>query len=123
MRVTHPPAVTAVGDRLEEADQVGISAEINGRGNGLRHHERARPASKPGSGGTAKGAPDRLSGVPVLALGIPLAYLLISTAILLKGDLELARFVQRLSSRDALLWNTMVGITIAVGAVRWALSW
>ena len=54
----------------------------------------------------------------LLALGIPLAYLLISTAILLKGDLELPRFVQRLNSRDALLWNTMVGITIAVGAVR-----
>jgi hypothetical protein len=58
----------------------------------------------------------------LLALGIPLAYLLISTAILLKGDLELPRFVQRLNSRDALLWNTMVGITIAAGAVRWALS-
>ena len=58
----------------------------------------------------------------LLALGIPLAYLLISTAILLKGDLELPRFVQCLNSRDALLWNTMVGITIAVGAVRWALS-
>ena len=58
----------------------------------------------------------------LLALGIPLAYLLISTAILLKGDLELPRFVQRLNSRDALLWNTMVGITIAVGAVRWDVS-
>ena len=58
----------------------------------------------------------------LLALGIPLAYLLISTAILLKGDLELPRFAQRLNSRDALLWNTMVGITIAAGAVRWALS-
>ena len=58
----------------------------------------------------------------LLALGIPLAYLLISTAILLKGDLELPRCVQRLNSRDALLWNTMVGITIAAGAVRPALS-
>ena len=58
----------------------------------------------------------------LLALGIPLANLLISTAILLKGDLELPRCVQRLNSRDALLWNTMVGITIATGAVRWALS-
>ena len=58
----------------------------------------------------------------LLALGIPLAYLLVSTVILLRGDLELPRFVQRLNSRDALLWNTMVSITIAVGAVRWALS-
>lgn len=58
----------------------------------------------------------------LIALGIPLAYLLVRTAILLQGDFELPRFVQRLNSRDALLWNTMVGITIAVGAVRWALS-
>lgn len=58
----------------------------------------------------------------LLALGIPLAYLLISTAILLRGDHELPRFVQRLNSRDALLWNTMLAVTIAVGAVRWALS-
>jgi TM2 domain-containing membrane protein YozV len=58
----------------------------------------------------------------LLALGIPVAYLLIGTAILLKGDFELPRFVQRLNSRDALLWNTMVAITIAVGALRWALS-
>jgi hypothetical protein len=58
----------------------------------------------------------------LLALGVPLAYLLLSTAIMLKGDFALTRFVQRLNSRDALLWNTMVAITIAVGAVRWALS-
>jgi len=58
----------------------------------------------------------------LLALGIPPAYLLVSTALLLKRDFELPRFVQRLNSRDALLWNTMVGITIAVGALRWALS-
>lgn len=58
----------------------------------------------------------------LIALGVPLAYLLVSTAILLKGDFELPRFVQRLNSRDALLCNTMVAITIAVGAVRWALS-
>jgi TM2 domain-containing membrane protein YozV len=58
----------------------------------------------------------------LIALGIPLTYLLISTVILLKGDFELPRFVQRLNSRDALLWNTMVGIMIAIGAVRWALS-
>jgi TM2 domain-containing membrane protein YozV len=58
----------------------------------------------------------------LIALGIPLAYLLISTGILLKGDLELPRFVQRLNSRDALLWNTMVAITITIGTMRWALS-
>ena len=58
----------------------------------------------------------------LIALGIPLAYLLVSTAILQRGDFELPRFVQRLNSRDALLWNTMVGITVAIGALRWALS-
>jgi TM2 domain-containing membrane protein YozV len=58
----------------------------------------------------------------LIALGIPLAYLLISTVILLKGDFELPRFVQRLNSRDAPLWNTMVVITIAIGTLRWALS-
>lgn len=39
----------------------------------------------------------------LIALGIPIAYLLISTAVLLKEDLELPRFVQRLNSLDALL--------------------
>lgn len=41
---------------------------------------------------------------------------------LLKVEFGLPRFVQRLNNRDALLWNTMVGITIAVGALQWALS-
>jgi len=58
----------------------------------------------------------------LLALGIPLASLLVSTAILLKEDFEFPRFVKRLNSLDALFWNTMVCITIAVGALRWALS-
>ena len=58
----------------------------------------------------------------LVALGIPLAYLLVSTAILQRGDFGLPRFVQRLNSRDALLWNTMVAVTIAIGALRWALS-
>jgi len=58
----------------------------------------------------------------LIALGIPTAYLVVSTALLLKGDVKAPRLLQRLNSRDALHWNTMVGITIAVGALRWALS-
>jgi hypothetical protein len=58
----------------------------------------------------------------LLALSVPVAYLLISTAILLKGDFKLPRFVQRLNSRDVLVWNTMVGITISIGALGWAPS-
>jgi hypothetical protein len=31
-------------------------------------------------------------------------------------------FLQRLSTRRALAWNTMVGISIGLGALRWALK-
>ena len=58
----------------------------------------------------------------LIALGIPATYLVGSTAVLLKRDVKLHRFVQRMTSRDALHWNTMVGMTIAMGALRWALS-
>lgn len=50
-----------VGDGLEEADEIGISAEINGRGSVLRYHEGVRPASKPGCDRAAKSARGRLS--------------------------------------------------------------
>jgi len=64
LRVAHPTPEAAIGDGLEEADQVGISAELNGRGCGLGHREGARPASKPDSSKAAKGELDRLSGGP-----------------------------------------------------------
>ena len=57
----------------------------------------------------------------LIALGLPIAYLLISTAILLNGDLKLPTFLQRLTAREALLWNTMVGLSIGLGALQWAL--
>ena len=57
-----------------------------------------------------------------LALGIPIAYLLISTAILRRGQITLPRALRRLTSRDALLWNSLVAITIAAGLMRWALA-
>ena len=56
------PGSACLPDGHKEADQVDISAEINGRGCGLWHREGARPASKPGIGGAAKGVLDRLSG-------------------------------------------------------------
>ena len=58
----------------------------------------------------------------LLALGIPLAYLLISTAVLRRGHRPLPQLLQRLSARDALLWNTMVGVALAAGLLRWALA-
>ena len=46
----------------------------------------------------------------LLALGIPAIYLLISTALL------------RLSTRRAIAGNTMVELSIGLGALRWALN-
>jgi len=58
----------------------------------------------------------------LLALGLPIAYLLITTALLLGDGVQLPGLLRRLSRRDALLWNTLVGLTIALGALRWALG-
>jgi len=49
-------------DGSEEADEVGISAEINRRSNGLGLREGARRANKPATGGAAKVTPDSLLG-------------------------------------------------------------
>jgi hypothetical protein len=58
----------------------------------------------------------------LLALGIPAAYLLVSTALLLQRPQCLPPFLLRLSARRAVAWNTMVGLSIALGALRWATS-
>ena len=57
----------------------------------------------------------------LIALGLPGAYLVLTTAVLSRRHQQLPRFLQRLTARDALLWNTMVGITIGAAALRWAL--
>jgi len=57
----------------------------------------------------------------LIALGLPIAYLVVTTAVLTTSHQQLPRVLQRLTARDALLWNTMVGITIAAAALRWAL--
>ena len=57
----------------------------------------------------------------LLALGLPIAYLVLSTAVLAGRIQQLPRVVHRLTARDALLWNSVVGITIAVAAIQWAL--
>lgn len=44
LRITHHSPVAAIGDGFEEADQVGISAEINERETSFGHLEGARPA-------------------------------------------------------------------------------
>ena len=58
----------------------------------------------------------------LIALGLPIAYLVVTTAFLVGRHQHLPRFVQRLTARDALLWNSLLGITIAVAAIRWALG-
>jgi hypothetical protein len=58
----------------------------------------------------------------LLAVGIPIAYLLISTALLLSRHKTLPPFLLRLSTRRAVAWNTMVGLSIALEALRWAKS-
>ena len=58
----------------------------------------------------------------LLALGLPIAYLLITTAWLLSDRVQMPGLLRRLSRRDALLWNTMVGLTIALSTLRWALA-
>jgi hypothetical protein len=58
----------------------------------------------------------------LLALGIPTAYLLISTALLQSRHRPLPPFLLSLSTRRGIVWNAMVGLSIGLGALRWALS-
>lgn len=58
----------------------------------------------------------------LIALGLPTAYLVLTTVLLAGRHQRLPRFLLRLTARDALLWNTVLGLMIAVAALRWALS-
>ncbi len=58
----------------------------------------------------------------LIALGLPIAYLVLTTAVLSTRHQQLPRVLQRLTARDALLWNTVVGITIAAAALLWVLN-
>lgn len=58
----------------------------------------------------------------LIALGLPIAVLVVSTAVLSTRHQQLPRFLQRLTARNALLWNTMIGITIGAAVLRWALQ-
>jgi hypothetical protein len=63
-----------------------------------------------------------MSNALLIAIGLPIAYLVVSTAVLASRRSHRPRVLQRLISHNALLWNTLVGLTIAVAAIRWALS-
>ncbi len=55
----------------------------------------------------------------LLALAIPAAYLLVTTTLLLQRRGTLPPLLQRLTRRKALAWNTMVGLSIGLGALQW----
>jgi hypothetical protein len=58
----------------------------------------------------------------LIAIGLPIAYLVVTTAVLVRKHQALPAVVQRLAARNALLWNTMVGLSIGLAALRWALQ-
>jgi hypothetical protein len=46
----------------------------------------------------------------------------VTTAVLVRKHQALPAVVQRLTARNALLWNTVVGLSIGLAALRWALQ-
>lgn len=63
-----------------------------------------------------------MSSAVLLALGLPLAVLLLSTLWLRRHPHRLPAVLQRLSSRNAIAWNALVGLSIALGVWRWLAS-
>ena len=49
----------------------------------------------------------------LLAIGLPLALLIAATFITAKSQNGMPLFLQKLSSNESFLWNTMVGFSIA----------
>jgi hypothetical protein len=54
----------------------------------------------------------------LLALGIPILMLLSGTLFFAARG-QFPQVLKRLTSRDAILWNTLFGLSIALGAVRY----
>ena len=50
----------------------------------------------------------------LLAIGLPLALLITATFLTIKTKDALPGFLQRLSSKEAMLWNGMIGFSIAI---------
>ena len=53
-----------------------------------------------------------------LGLGIPIL-LLVGGTLYFAARGQFPQVLKRLTSRDAILWNTLIGLTIALGAVRY----
>jgi hypothetical protein len=54
----------------------------------------------------------------LLALGIPIL-MLFSWTLFFAARGQFPQVLKRLTSRDAILWNTLFGLSIALGAVRY----
>ncbi len=54
----------------------------------------------------------------LLALGIPIL-LLVGGMLFFAARGQFPQVLKRLTSRDAILWNTLIGLTIALGAIRY----
>lgn len=58
----------------------------------------------------------------LLALGLPIILLLGATFLLAEGKLKMPAKLFRVSQNNALFWNIMIGISIAVAAIKFASS-
>ena len=54
----------------------------------------------------------------LVALGVPIL-LLIGGTLYFAARGQFPQVLKRLTSRDAIVWNTLFGLTIALGAVRY----
>jgi hypothetical protein len=70
LRVTHPAAIAAVGNRLEEADQIIRRTQIGCSGGGFGYRERRDPLTKTNGARPAKSYLDRLLGGPEVVDGL-----------------------------------------------------
>jgi hypothetical protein len=57
----------------------------------------------------------------LLAIGLPLALLLLGVMALEQAGDHLPDWLQRLSKRSGLVWNIGLGLIIALSALRWLL--
>jgi hypothetical protein len=58
----------------------------------------------------------------VLAIGIPLALLLLAVLVLEQWGDRLPAWLQRLAKRHSWVWNTGVGLIIGLSLLRWLLQ-
>jgi hypothetical protein len=58
----------------------------------------------------------------VLAIGIPLALLLLAVLALERWGNPLPPWLQRINHRRSLIWNTGIGMIIVLSLLRWLLQ-